>query len=114
LAVSADGRWRGDVVWFATVVCAFLGPILGCVVYGVLEGKPWLFLGVDIAGLPFAAYAFLSFAPIIGLIAGHLGGRLCLALVDRGYARGAFPRRSCLDSSAEPHRPPFSLPRFTS
>ena len=87
---AADGRWRGRIVWFATAVCAFVGPLLGCDVFGVLEGTPLLFLGVDIAGVPFAAYALLSFAPI-GLIAGALAGRLCLALIDRGCAATGFP-----------------------
>jgi hypothetical protein len=87
---SDDERWRGDIVWFATVVCAFVGPLAGCLVFGVFKGKPWLFLGVDIAGVPVAAYALLSFTPI-GLVAGALGGRLCLKLIDRGYAARGVP-----------------------
>jgi hypothetical protein len=45
-----------------------------------------MFLGVDIAGVPVCTYALVSFAPL-GLIAGALAGRLCLVLIDRGYAR---------------------------
>lgn len=44
----------------------------GLVMIGVQSGQTWLFIGTDIAGVPFLAYAFLTVIPFATAFAGLL------------------------------------------
>src|SRR5687767_6954819 len=73
---------------FNVVVCALFGPLIGLAVWLALAGNlPELF-SRDIAGVPLAAYALITGAPI-GLVAAVVATLICSKLLlSEGRAIG--------------------------
>lgn len=78
-------RARRRVRRFSVLLCGIGGPIIGCTILGMVNGRPLLVTGWDIAGVPIVIYALMSMA-LPGAGAGLLAGSLAIMLVDHGYA----------------------------
>ena len=78
--MSIDFSKKGRNTFLANL---FLAPVIGILIAGVIEQRPFLIVGFDIAGVPLVLYAFISTCiPVIVVTA--FANRICARLQKMG------------------------------